>query len=240
MADENRSKKERILQLARRDPFLKIEEIATRVETTAPYVRTILSQGRVSLMKLRREYARDWRRRLMDPPPTSGAAAPHLEEWVCAGALHPPEVYVERIVSAELASLLEVESDKGLLQVSAVRTGPSGLTFLTRVVTHRDVPVRVSSHLGKRPLRDILGLEGSPVYSGVDCTLDVVYVSDPIAAQLGMMPCNPVLRIQSVLVWAGRREAVEITCFPADRVRVVAPGTEECRLLVKERLENRS
>ncbi len=53
-----KTKKEIILENAYRDPFLKIEDLANKADTTSRYVRTILSESKVSLMKSRREYAR--------------------------------------------------------------------------------------------------------------------------------------------------------------------------------------
>ena len=55
---EIETKKDFIIRLAKKDPFLKIEEIAQLVETTPRYVRTILSEANLSLMNLREEYAR--------------------------------------------------------------------------------------------------------------------------------------------------------------------------------------
>lgn len=52
------TKKEYIIRLAKKDPFLKIEEIAEIAQTTQRYVRTILSEASLSLMNLREEYAR--------------------------------------------------------------------------------------------------------------------------------------------------------------------------------------
>lgn len=52
------TKKDYIIRLAKKDPFLKIEEIAQLVVTTPRYVRTILSEANLSLMNLREEYAR--------------------------------------------------------------------------------------------------------------------------------------------------------------------------------------
>lgn len=52
------TKKDFIIRLAKKDPFLKIEEIAQLVVTTPRYVRTILSEANLSLMNLREEYAR--------------------------------------------------------------------------------------------------------------------------------------------------------------------------------------
>lgn len=57
-AYEWKTKKEKILENARRDPFLKIEDLARIASTTPCYVRTILSEANISLMKLRKDYAR--------------------------------------------------------------------------------------------------------------------------------------------------------------------------------------
>jgi|GEM_PF-1548688 hypothetical protein len=53
-----KTKKEIILENASRDPFLKIEDLAKLANTTSRYVRTILSEADLSLMDLRKEYAR--------------------------------------------------------------------------------------------------------------------------------------------------------------------------------------
>src|SRR5690554_4528519 len=53
-----KTKKEIIIENASRDPFLKIEELAKTADTTSRYVRTILSEADLSLMKLRKEYVR--------------------------------------------------------------------------------------------------------------------------------------------------------------------------------------
>ncbi len=60
---EWKTKKEKILEDARRDPFQKIDKLAKRANTTTRYVRTILSEANLSLMKLRREYARKMEKR---------------------------------------------------------------------------------------------------------------------------------------------------------------------------------
>ncbi|MFP4661429.1 MAG: hypothetical protein ACLFPF_04490 [Halanaerobiales bacterium] len=53
-----KTKKEIILENAYRDPFLKIDDLAKKADTTSRYVRTILSESSVSLMELRKQYAR--------------------------------------------------------------------------------------------------------------------------------------------------------------------------------------
>lgn len=53
-----KTKKDIIIENAYRDPFLKVEDLARMADTTSKYVRTILSESRVSLMELRKEYVR--------------------------------------------------------------------------------------------------------------------------------------------------------------------------------------
>lgn len=53
-----KTKKEIILENACDDPFLKIEDLARLANTTSRYVRTILSEADLSLMDLRKKYAR--------------------------------------------------------------------------------------------------------------------------------------------------------------------------------------
>ncbi|MFW6022903.1 MAG: hypothetical protein ACOCQW_05285 [Halanaerobiaceae bacterium] len=54
----HKTKKEIILENAYRDPFLKIEDLSKMADTTSRYVRTILSESNLSLMDLRKDYAR--------------------------------------------------------------------------------------------------------------------------------------------------------------------------------------
>ncbi|OCL27556.1 hypothetical protein U472_03080 [Orenia metallireducens] len=51
------TKKEKVIYLAQKDPFLKVERISQLAETTPHYVRTVLSEANLSLTKLRKQYA---------------------------------------------------------------------------------------------------------------------------------------------------------------------------------------
>src|SRR6056297_2555665 len=64
MAINELTKKEQIINFAQSDPFLKITDIAENVQTTPRYVRTILSEANISLMKLREKYAKNMEKRL--------------------------------------------------------------------------------------------------------------------------------------------------------------------------------
>src|SRR5690554_2072979 len=60
----SQSIKERIISVTRGDPFLTVEQIAKKSKTTPQYVRTTLSEARLSLANLRRDYARQMERKL--------------------------------------------------------------------------------------------------------------------------------------------------------------------------------
>src|SRR6056297_3130152 len=62
----SKKKKEIIIENARRDPFLKIDNLAEKAGTTPRYVKTILSEANVSLMKLRKKYARSMENRVVN------------------------------------------------------------------------------------------------------------------------------------------------------------------------------
>lgn len=53
-----KTKKEIIIENVYRDPFLTVSDLAELADTTSRYVRTILSAENLSLLKLRKEYAR--------------------------------------------------------------------------------------------------------------------------------------------------------------------------------------
>jgi len=58
---EKEFKREKIVRLAKDDPFLTVEKIATLADTTARYVRTVLYENNISLQELRKLYALRWK-----------------------------------------------------------------------------------------------------------------------------------------------------------------------------------
>ncbi|MFW5980084.1 MAG: hypothetical protein ACOCQ2_01815 [Halanaerobiales bacterium] len=58
MKENWKSKKQKIIDFVKNDPFLKIDELAKLADTTTKYVRTTLSEANISLMKMRKKYVR--------------------------------------------------------------------------------------------------------------------------------------------------------------------------------------
>lgn len=55
--------KEKVIKIARNNPFLTVKNIATQCNTTPRYVRTTLSENQVSLTKLRKDHFFDLKKR---------------------------------------------------------------------------------------------------------------------------------------------------------------------------------
>ncbi len=97
MAINELTKKEKIINFAQSDPFLKISDIAEQVGTTPRYVRTILSEANISLMKLRERYARNIEKRLAKHSPPELQAKVRLRDEYSSQHLSSGEVIVEKI-----------------------------------------------------------------------------------------------------------------------------------------------
>lgn len=123
--------KDRVLQTAQKDPFLTIEEIAQSVNTTPRYVRTILSEAKVSLMHLRKVYAKSMEKRLkpdQQVPETSPRSLKNIE----------PQLKVSRIRDEKIAMVLSLEPDTELLQVSQLQFKDERGIFV-QLTTYKDL-----------------------------------------------------------------------------------------------------
>jgi len=231
------TKKEQILHLARQDPFLKVEEIAARVQTTPRYVRTILSEARISLMQLRRNYARRMERRLgIDVAVRSGG--PDLTSTLSntGKCISVNEIRVHKVQREEWANLLQVANDEPLLMVSRVRTVDGQPFFVSQVVTTGDLSLSEEMlRGGDMPLRELLGLTQPNSTEFRDRCLEVEPADPYIAASLGVPQSEPVIRSCNLIITEGQPVGLEFNVFPAYGVRFVLVGDGEYELRVVEK-----
>ena len=153
MSEAAKTKKDKILNIARQDPFLKVEEIAAKVGTTPRYVRTILSDAKISLMQLRRSYARRMEERLGIDAGSEGrgaAGAPAVVRGI--RGLDVNEIRVCKVKQPEWAKQLRVPDDESLLMVTRVRAtdGEAGVCQ-SGGDYRRPQPVRRQSASGQPP-----------------------------------------------------------------------------------------
>lgn len=100
--------KSRVIQTVYGDPFLSIDEIADKVITTPRYVRTILSEAGLSLMQLRKQYAKAMEKQL---------GARTITEEI---KQYEPDLKLTKIKDPAVARLLKQPPDTEFVQVSRV------------------------------------------------------------------------------------------------------------------------
>lgn len=233
------TKKERILTLAQRDPFLRVEEIAAKAETTPRYVRTILSEARISLMQLRRHYARTMERQLGVHVTVDRAGQGLSDALSQAGnQVGVRELHVTKVVDPALAGVLDVRRDEPLLKVSRVRLVNQRPFYVSEVITHKNLLVSEDMLSSEKPLRQLLGLEIEGETTFVDRSLEVEPAPEQIAAPLGLKAGDPVIKSGNVIVTRGERVGIEFNYFDAFRVRFVFAGASEYTLKIEEKVSS--
>jgi hypothetical protein len=236
MSEAAKTKKDKILNIARQDPFLKVEEIAAKVGTTPRYVRTILSEAKISLMQLRRSYARRMEERLGIDAGSEGrgaAGAPAVVRGI--RGLDVNEIRVCKVKQPEWAKQLRVPDDESLLMVTRVRATDGEPVFVNQVVTTGDLSLSEGSLHQGNPLRELLGLVHPEATEFRERVLEVEPADPDIAANLHLSPGEPVLRLGRLIVTVGQPVGLEFNIFPAYAVRfvLVGEGDYEVQMVAK-------
>lgn len=230
------TKKEHIVELATSDPFMQIAEIAAAADTTPRYVRTILSEARLSLSQLRRDYARMMERRLKVrvelPHATQGLAGVLARTGAKTALCHPR---VSHIVDCAVSKALLLSPGEPLLCVSRSRSVDGSPFFLSQVITPNHIVLGEGFLTSDQPLRRILGLEVPGETQFVDRSLEVVKADNCTAESLALREGSPVLKCGNVIVTRGKRVGIEFNYFDAFRVRLfVESGDYSLKIVEKE------
>ena len=116
MSVEELTKKEQIINFAQNDPFLKISDIAEYVQTTARYVRTILSEANISLMKLREKYARSMEKRLQTKDDSKEENT--LKLLANSGDMEAGDLGIDELFAEEYDELQKINSYEKLWRIT--------------------------------------------------------------------------------------------------------------------------
>lgn len=133
--------KAKVIQLVQKDPFLSIEEIASQVETTPRYVRTILSEANLSLLQLRKQYARAMEQQLK------------REIVPTAAQEYDPQLKLVKVIDPVAAELLDQDPDAELMKISRMQR-LERIPIFCELITYLDLELRLDDLSG--PLRQIL------------------------------------------------------------------------------------
>lgn len=234
-----KNKKDEIVRLAMADPFMSVDEIAVKVGTTPRYVRTILSEAGLSLLALRRRYARQMEERLgLDVRVARGGQGLARALRETGSRLETSGLRVAQVRDPEIAVWLDVDPETPLLEVSRVRTVDGRPFYVNQVVTRRELTVHELVPAEDTPLREALGFHVAGEASLAERTLDVIPASKYLAQSLHVEPGTPVLRSGNVIRVGSQRVAVEFNYFDATRVRLVLEGVPDYALRIVERFSD--
>lgn len=187
-----------VISEVRRDPFLSIDEIAARVQTTPRYVRTILSEAQLSLLQLRKRYAKKMEKQLQ------------LKADQMVVSEYDSQLKVVRVQNRETAGLLKQEADCELMQISRMQT-LNNISAYCELITYLELSL---DNLGG-PLTELLSLaEVHKQQSWVEVT-----VNPNLAKMLTGNKDELLLKLKTLLVDDNNAAiAVETLWLPAEGV----------------------
>lgn len=225
MKGASETKKSLVIAEARRDPFLTVDEIARRVGTTPRYVRTTLSEARLSLAQLRKAYARR-----IDALADGGEErrtstfAPFERLQALGGDVRSGEIAVRRERDPEAALHCGVAFDTTLLIASRwIRVDGEPLVY-NELCTVHPLALRTDASDLLQPLAKVLGLAGDGGQAAAHW-LEAAR-ADRAGAFEGRQPTGkPLLVIRELWADGGRPVGLESYWLDGERLRLeVDPG----------------
>ena len=160
MAVEELTKKEQIINFAQSDPFLKISDIAENVQTTPRYVRTILSEANISLMKLREKYARNMEKRLKNNTDEELQAKVSLKKEYSYNQLKVGEIKTETIEENKYLDIKKINEDDELINIYQVKFIDENPYILHKLITYMENDVNRDRIKNLHSIYDLLGRKG--------------------------------------------------------------------------------
>jgi len=160
MAVDELTKKEQIINFAQSDPFLKISDIAEYVQTTPRYVRTILSEANISLMKLREKYARNMEKRLENNGDGGLQAKVSLREEYSFNNLSSGEIIIENI-DDDYPDIQRFNSDDKLMKIYQISYVDDNPYCIHELLTFIDNDVNRDRLENLDSIYDVLGRKGN-------------------------------------------------------------------------------
>ena len=194
------SKKGQVIALAKADPFLTVKDLAKEVGTTTRYVRTILSESRLSLHEMRRSYARRLQRNVDAIQPK--------EDFSIQEELTIVKVPGSKVIS-DVPGWVELE----LFQASLIRSSSSFLCYV-QLITPEQLTIRVEPC----NLRELLpeSYRGRLEVGGQKAT--ILPAPERLAIALGLPETTQVVKLTTFLTVDDQPVAVEIKWFGLEGV----------------------
>ncbi|MDI3547940.1 MAG: hypothetical protein PWR10_1592 [Halanaerobiales bacterium] len=160
MAIDELTKKEQIINFAQSDPFLKISDIAEYVQTTPRYVRTILSEANISLMKLREKYARNMEKRLENDQHQDLQAKVILRDEYSYNNLETSKVRIEPADENKFPDIQRIRQDDELVRIYQVQSVDEKPYCVHELITFMEREINQERLDNLESIYDLLGRKG--------------------------------------------------------------------------------
>jgi len=160
MAINELTKKEQIINFAQSDPFLKITDIAENVQTTPRYVRTILSEANISLMKLREKYAKNMEERLKSNKYNDLQAKVSLRDEYSYNNVNTGNITIKPYNDSNYEDIKKIKEDDELMKISQVQYVDESPYCIHELITYMDSNVNKERLENLDTIYDLLGRKG--------------------------------------------------------------------------------
>lgn len=160
VAIEELTKKEQIINFAQSDPFLKISDIAEYVQTTPRYVRTILSEANISLMKLREKYARNMEKRLKNDEHSELQAKVSLREEYSFNSLITSKIEIEAVDENLYPDIERFRENDELVRIYQVQSVDEKPYCIHELITFMERDINRERVENLESVYDLLGRKG--------------------------------------------------------------------------------
>lgn len=222
MSLEGLTKKEQIINFARNDPFLKISDIAEHVQTTPRYVRTILSEADISLMKLREKYARNMEERLQVKDGNSQKAEVRLTNQ--KGDMETGDVRFNQITEQEFQELQKTDPEQELYKVSQKQLVDEEPFGLQEIITYLDSETIGEKTQNLNSLYELFGENSISKLKFKNNVMQVEIANRFLAKLLDISSSDPIIKSQRLILIGNMPIAIENCFFNANEVQLVVPG----------------
>ncbi|KXS42794.1 MULTISPECIES: UTRA domain-containing protein [unclassified Candidatus Frackibacter] len=222
MSLEELTKKEQIINFARNDPFLKISDIAEHVKTTPRYVRTILSEANISLMKLREKYARNMEERLQVKESNSQKAEVRLINQ--KGEVTTGKIKLSKITNKEFRDLRKTHPEQELYKISQKRMIDGEIFGVQEIITYLNPEINKERIENLDSLYELFGDQSVNKLNFKNNIMQVENANQFLAKLLGISNNNPIIKSQKLILIAQMPIAIENCFFDADKVQLIIPG----------------
>jgi hypothetical protein len=160
MAIDELTKKEQIINFAQSDPFLKISDIAEHVQTTPRYVRTILSEANISLMKLREKYARNMEKRLKSDKDNELQAKVSLKEEYSYNQLQVGNIRTKPADESDFQNINKIKENDQLIRIYQVKYVDEHPYMVHQLITYMEQNINQDRLANLNSIYDLLGRKG--------------------------------------------------------------------------------